>query len=75
VIALGDLFWVAIALGAALAGWLTLRRASPRRRRQEWIEQRMAEAEALAPGGRFSDDEYLLRLEAYEEEWEERHGL
>jgi hypothetical protein len=74
VTALGDLFWVAIALGAAVAGWLTLRRASPRRRRQEWIECRMAQAEATAPGGRFSDDEYLLRLELLEDEWEERHG-
>jgi len=44
------------------------------RDRQVWIESRLAEQEAQYPGGTFTDDEYLARLEALEEQWEERRG-
>jgi hypothetical protein len=41
------------------------------RERQQWILARLAEQEATYPGGRFTDDEYLARVEALEERWDE----
>jgi hypothetical protein len=67
----GDLAWAIIALGAVVAGVVAMRRGSPDRRRQQWIEQELAAQEAEAPGGRFSDEEYLLRLEALERRWDD----
>lgn len=45
-------------------------RGSSRRRRQRWISEELARQEAAAPGGRFSEEEYLARLEALEERWD-----
>lgn len=67
---LGDLFWVLIALGAAFAGATVMYRGSSRRRRQVWISEELARQEAAAPGGRFSEEEYLARLDALEERWD-----
>jgi hypothetical protein len=70
----GELLWIAIALVVLVAGAATLTRSSPRRRRQEWINEQLAAQEATAPGGKFSDDEYLLRLEQLEDQWDEQQG-
>jgi hypothetical protein len=64
---------------AAIAGvvtWLARggARRPGRRERAAWIEQQLAEQEAAYPGGRFSEDEYLARLEALEERWDDRYG-
>lgn len=69
-----ELLWVLIAGGAVVAGVTAMRRGSPTRRRQRWITRQLAAEEARAPGGRFSDDEYLLRLEDLERRWDEGEG-
>ena len=60
---------------AGCVGWL-LRRRSPggERARRRWIVDELARQEATYPGGTFTDDEYLARLEALEERWDDEHA-
>ncbi|MFZ4517151.1 MAG: hypothetical protein ACOYOP_02110 [Microthrixaceae bacterium] len=74
---LADLGFVAMGLVAAavFVVWL-LQRRSPggERSRRRWIQEELARQEAAHPGGKFSDDEYLARLEALEDRWDDEHG-
>lgn len=67
---------IAAAAIAGVVSWLARggSRRPGRRERAKWIEQQLAEQEAVYPGGRFSEDEYLARLEVLEERWDDRYG-
>jgi len=71
-----DLSFIALGL-VVLVGfvaWLLQRRSpTSERSRRAWIQAELARQEAEYPGGAFSDDEYLARLEALEERWEDEH--
>jgi hypothetical protein len=41
--------------------------------RRRWIDAELSRQEAAHPGGAFSDDEYMARLEALEERWDDEH--
>lgn len=57
---------------AGVIGSMVGRRSpSGERSRRQWINDQLAAQEATYPGGRFTDDEYLARLEALEERWDE----
>ena len=74
---LADLSYVAlgvVVLAAVLAGVWQRRAPSGERARKRWITGELARQEAAHPGGRFSDDEYLARLEALEARWDDDHG-
>ncbi len=75
--ALADVGFVAMGVVAAMVVvvWLVQRRSpNSERSRRRWIAQELARQEAAYPGGRFSDDEYVARLEALEERWDHDHG-
>jgi hypothetical protein len=72
-----DLSFIVLGLIVVLgvAGWLVQRRSpGSERSRRHWIEAELARQEAQYPGGKFTDDEYMARLEALEERWDDEHG-
>jgi hypothetical protein len=74
---LADLSYIALGLVVVVAVLVVVvrgRSGSGDRARQDWINEQMARQEAAHPGGRFSEDEYLARLEALEERWEAGEG-
>jgi hypothetical protein len=74
---LADLSYLALGVAATVAVVaVVLRRRAPsgERARARWITEELARQEAEYPGGRFSDDECLARLEALEERWADEHG-
>ena len=75
--ALVDLTYIALGVVVVVGVVAVLmRNRSPRgdRSRQAWIESELARQEAAYPGGTFSDDEYMARLEALEDRWDDEHG-
>jgi hypothetical protein len=72
-----DLSFIALGLVVVLGvlGWLVQRRSpNSERSRRHWIQDELARQEADYPGGKFTDDEYMARLEALEERWDDEHG-
>ena len=72
-----DLSFIALGLVVVLGvlGWLLQRRSpNSERSRRHWIQAELARQEADYPGGKFTDDEYMARLEALEERWDDEHG-
>lgn len=72
-----DLTFVVLGVVVVLGviGWLVQRRSpTSERSRRRWIQDELARQEAEYPGGKFTDDEYLARLEALEERWNDEHG-
>jgi hypothetical protein len=72
-----DLSFIALGLVvvAGVLGWLVQRRSpNSERSRRHWIQAELARQEAAYPGGTFTDDEYMARLEALEERWDDEHG-
>ena len=60
---------------AGVIGWLVQRRSpDSERSRRHWINAELARQEEAYPGGKFTDDEYLARLEALEDRWDDEHG-
>ncbi len=71
-----DLTWIllGIVVVVCVVGWLRARRSpTGEGARRRWIDEELARQEAAYPGGAFSDDEYLARLEAIEERWDDEH--
>jgi hypothetical protein len=71
-----DLSFIALGLVVlfGVIGWLVQRRSpTSERSRRHWIQSELARQEADHPGGAFSDDEYLARLDALEERWDDEH--
>lgn len=73
---LADLSFLAlgvVVVVAVVAVVLQRRAPSGERARKRWITSELARQEAEYPGGSFSDDEYLARLEALEARWDDEH--
>jgi hypothetical protein len=69
----GLLFALVVVFG--VIGWLVQRRSpSSQRSRRHWINAELAKQEEAYPGGKFTDDEYLARLEALEDRWDDEHA-
>jgi hypothetical protein len=66
---------VGVVVVVGVIGWLVQRRSpTSERSRRHWIAAELARQEEAYPGGSFTDDEYLARLEALEDRWADEHG-